>query len=535
MITDFQDHSTPSEFDADVCIVGAGAAGIALALDFDGGPYGTLVLESGGLAPEPATQALYDSAVVGLSHNGIHGGRARTFGGTTTLWAGQALPLDSFDFDTRDWVPESGWPIGYADVQPYYERAAAIMGLPAATHDKRSWPNALPSPPNYDATKFRPLYSQFTARPNFATTYRDALSKSKNVTVLLHANVTSLDVNEDTSRVTGATIRTLSGKSGRVRARVVIVCCGGIETTRLLLASNQVAPNGLGNNHDVLGRYFQEHVHAKVYVTPHHRATFERLFNTRRANYGLVYPKIASTFDFQKTHRLLNVAADLGYELADDNPIDAAKNLLRWARSPGAGSFPTGALSATARGSGTLARATYRYAVQKRKLSEIGHMFLSLQSESVPNPQSRIRLATERDALGVPKTVLDWQITDHEVRTLNAFARALANEFERLDLATLDLSQFPLPTDPARLSDHVSDSYHHMGSTRMHSDPHRGVVNENCRVHGIENLYLASSSVFPTGGFSNPTLTLLALTYRLADRLKETLRRSSALDLRLAS
>jgi choline dehydrogenase-like flavoprotein len=528
MITDFQDPSAPSEFDVDVCIVGAGAAGTALALEFDGSPYRTLVLESGGLDPEPATQALYDSAVVGLSHNGVHGGRARIFGGTTTLWAGQALPLDPFDFDTREWVPESGWPIDYADIQPYYERAAMIMSLPAVTHDKRSWPSALPAPAPYDETTFRPLYSQFTARPNFATTYRSTLSESQNVAVLLHANVTSLNANEDASRVTGATLRTLSGRAGHVRARTVIVCCGGIETTRLLLASNQVAPNGLGNDHDVLGRYFQEHVHAKVYLTPRRRAQLERLFNTRRVDYGLVYPKIASTFDFQKTHRLLNVAADLGYELGDDSPIDAAKTLLGWARAPRGRSFPTGALAAAARGAGTLARATYRYALQKRKLSEVGRPFLSLQSESVPNPQSRIRLSTERDALGVPKTVLDWQITDHEVHTLNVFARALADEFDRLDLADLDLSSFPLPTDPARLDDHVNDSYHHMGSTRMHSDPRRGVVDGECRVHGIENLYLASSSVFPTGGFSNPTLTLLALTFRLADRLKETLRRSPA-------
>jgi choline dehydrogenase-like flavoprotein len=534
MIADFQQPSAPYEFDTDVCIVGAGAAGIALALEFDGTPYRTLVLESGGIAPEPDTQALYDSTVVGLSHNGIHGGRARTFGGTTTLWAGQALPLDPFDFDSRNWIPESGWPIGYGDIQPYYERAAMVMSLPTVTHDTRSWPSALPAPPAYDAMKFRPLYSQFTARPNFATTYREPLTRSRNVTVLLHANVTSLDANEDASRITGATIRTLSGRTGHVRARVVIVCCGGIETTRLLLASNQVAPNGLGNDYDVLGRYFQEHIHAKVYVTPRQRAQFERLFNTRRVDYGLVYPKIASTFDFQKTHRILNVAADLGYELADGNPIAAAKDLLHWARAPRARSFPSGALSTAVQGTGTLARATYRYAVQGRKLSEVGRMFLSLQSESIPNAQSRIRLNTERDALGVPKTILDWQIADLDVRTLNVFARALAAELDRLNLADLDLSDYPLSSEPARLENHVNDSYHHMGSTRMHRNPKRGVVNEDCRVHGIDNLYLASSSVFPTGGFSNPTLTLLALTYRLADFLKKTLRRSSAPAIRSA-
>ena len=270
MIADLDAMSAADPLAADVCIVGAGAAGITIAREFVGTPHSVILLEGGGEQQEKESQDPYASEVVGLPHAGVHDGRARVFGGTTTLWAGQVLPLFDVDFRHRPWVPESGWPIGPADLAPYYSRAEDVLQVPHRTYGPDTWPERAARPPAYDAGRFVGIYSQFCREPSFARKYGGLLRSASNVTVLTHANVTSLVTSADGRVVVEAHARSIGGASTVVRARHYIVCAGGIDSARLLLASDSVRPAGIGNDHDVVGRYFQDHPGVAAEEQPQH-------------------------------------------------------------------------------------------------------------------------------------------------------------------------------------------------------------------------------------------------------------------------
>ena len=262
MIVDFDDHENGHRFESDVCIVGGGAAAITIAREFFSTNISVVMLESGGTRWEVDTQELYRSEVVGVPHKGIHSGRARVLGGTTTLWAGQTLPLDEIDFARRLWVAHSGWPLERGELEPYYRRAEEILHLRPLDYEAREWPFPNQRPPAYDLALMRPVIAQFSPKPDFAAAYRGELSAATNVKVVLHANVVKLRTNDDASEAREVEIKSLTGKQGQAKARAYIICCGGIETPRLLLASDDSEKNGLGNRHDMVGRFFQDHLQA---------------------------------------------------------------------------------------------------------------------------------------------------------------------------------------------------------------------------------------------------------------------------------
>jgi choline dehydrogenase-like flavoprotein len=525
MVLDYNRFEDGSQVSADVCIIGGGAAGIAIALEFVGTKHDVLLLEAGGERPDAKAQRLYDTEPSDLEYRSAQEGRAVVLGGTTTLWAGQVLPLDALDFEQRDWVPESGWPWPLRTLAPYYRRAERLLGVPASSYDEASWPEASPRPPLVDRRHLSFRYSQFSPRPDFAAAFRSRLAAASNIRVLLHAGAVHITTRSNGAAVEKVEIRNLAGRSGSVTARHYVVCCGGIESARLLLVSNRVESGGLGNRHDLLGRYFQDHAHVKLRVRPAERRAFQTLFNTRRVGGVRCYPKIAATSEVQREHKTLNVGADACYEIDENSAVESAKLLFRAVRQT---ELRTQAPRALARVFGRpheLVGAAHRTLVLKQKASEgVGPVYMCIQCETLPNRDSRVLLGRSTDALGVPRVAIDWRMTELEKRTVELFARMLGDEFSRNGVGELDLSGLPLPSDARALRGCISPGHHHLGTTRMHADPRHGVVDPDCRVHGLANLHIASGSVFPTGGYSNPTLTILALSLRLADRLKESLR-----------
>jgi choline dehydrogenase-like flavoprotein len=500
MIVDFARAQAPTRFDADLCIVGAGAAGIAIALEFTRTRIKVVLLEGGGERPESDSQGLYHSELRGLRCSTVLDGRARVLGGTTTLWAGQALPLDEIDFAAREWVPCSGWPISLAQLQPYYRRAERLMRLPAVSYGEPGWPETLRTPPSSEGLRRR--FSTFARAPNFAASHRAALERAANVTVLLHANATALIPREDGARLAGIAIASLEGRAGDVRARRYVICCGGVETPRLLLASH-----GIGNDEDLVGRFFQEHVHVRLPVASPNRRAIARLFHSRRVDGVRHFAKLAATPALQRRERTLNVGADVSYD-PNANPALRAIKRREWV--------------AAARHPGQLAAAGYRRAIVGEKASEgFGTIYFCVQTETAPRRESRVTLDRRTDAIGMPRAVVDWRVGEPELRTAEMFAARLDSMLAVNDLGRL--VPVALERDLQRLSDQVAGGAHHIGTTRMAGDPRTGVVDRDCRVFGVENLFVAGSGVFPTSGWSNPTLTLLALAYRLADRLKTEL------------
>jgi choline dehydrogenase-like flavoprotein len=524
LIEDFNAFGDGTSLSADICIIGAGAAGITIAREFLGTRHKVLVLESGGFDPEAHSQQLYDSEVTGLPHTGVHDGRARIFGGTTTLWGGQALRFDEFDFRERSWVPNSGWPLSRAELDPYYDRAERVLQIgPHIPFQDLSASFGIQAPA-FDPQKLYMECSRWSPKPNFGTAYREELKRAANISVLLHANLTAIVTNAAATAVETVEFKTLGGKTGTAGARYYVICCGGIETARLLLASSRVEPHGVGNRHDLVGRCFQEHIHFNYgRLLTNQRAHLQDIFESFFVK-GLKHaPLVTLSQRMQTEKQLLSVHGMVMFEPAPDSGIAAMKKLFRAAIGR---SFSNVAelrrlIGTSLANPGELLRLAYRLRVQKRAATpRQGPILFGAQCEMAPNFESRVSLSETRDPLGMFRVRLDWRLGELERRTLAEFIRALAGEFQRLGLGSFDLEQVAALDHPEAWIERAHDSAHHMGTTRMHETPQLGVVDAQCRVHGIDNLYIGSSSVFPTSARSNPTLTILALCLRIADRLK---------------
>lgn len=524
MIKDFLEFDDEATLNSDFCIVGAGAAGITIAREFLGTGHTVVLLESGGLYTDTETHKLYESEVIGLPHTGVHVGRARVFGGTTTLWGGQALRFSAFDLQERGWVPFSGWPLSRQDLDPYYERADRVLQLGRRMSYNDLCASFAIEPAAFDSNRLYVQCSQWSPQPNFGTAYRHELKQARNISVLLHANVTGIITNQNASAVESLEFRTLTGKKGIAKARFYIICCGGIETARLLLASDRIERRGVGNRRDLVGRYFQEHIHIRcgdLLATNRERLqnTFESFFR-RRLKYA---PLITLSERVQTEKHLLSILGTVSFEPAADSSISALKTLFRAVIGK---SYPKPAelkhlLPKLVADPRELTALAYRFYVQKRaRTPKRGPIFIGAQCEMAPNPSSRIMLGDSRDSLGMRRVKVDWRLGEMERRTISEFIVTIATEFERLGFGRFDRHQIAALDDPVGWVEMAHDSAHHMGTTRMHETAELGVVDPNCQVHGIANLYIGSSAVFPTSACSNPTLTILALCLRTADRLK---------------
>ncbi len=521
MIADIYEFANESALHADLCIIGSGAAGIALAREFLGTSYSVIVLEAGGNRREEASQDPYRSLVTGLQHGGIHGGRVRTVGGATTLWAGQALPLFDIDFAKRDWVPYSGWPIDKGLLEPFYRRAEDVMQIPHVTNDARSWPAKAQA--TY-SDQFVGYFSQFTSTPSFSQKYRESLAAAPNIQLITHANVTSLQANSQASSLDRVEVRSLDAHRISVSARFFIVCCGGIESARLLLASNSVQKTGVGNARDVVGRFFQDHPGVALPVRPLEKKRFDATYNSARKNNVRYSIKVVASEALQQRERMLHIGGEIYYPSTEDNPVAAAKDLVKILRQPARlREFPS-VLARVARRPHSVVAALYRFYLHGTPPS-VGSTtpYIGFGGEQQPNPDSRLTLSDEVDVLGMPRSALHWRLTENDSYSMSTYIKALAGEWKRLGIAAVDLDQLPIMGREKGEHGGYVDASHHMGTTRMGTDLATSVVDANCQVHGYDNLYIGSSSVFPTGGFSNPTLTVLALCLRIGDRLKKQL------------
>lgn len=501
-------------------IVGAGAAGIAIAREFADTDISVSLIEAGGMSITEDMQSLFEADVEGLPHSGIRDGRARVFGGTTTLWAGQALPLRNIDFTRREWVPLSGWPITKQILEPYYRRSERVMKLPHSSYGSEGWESPTPSLRHLENEWLETRFSMFTHSPNFSSLYYEKLRTSNNINIILKYGITDIGFSQDGTTVEYIVISNTEGDSLRIESDIFVLCCGGIETPRLLMHLLGKANHNL----DALGKYFNEHLHIHVPFSIKNSSKVHTMFESRRNKKAIFYPKFVASTYFQEDNEILNVGADLIYKDDRDIYLDYLKRALRrfrnWEIVSGSQS-----LFRSMRQMDYVMGSILRYALGKRKLGEgLGNAFFSIQSECLPLEESRIELTDEYDRVGLPKMRLVWRLSRHELQSIRAFACELDKLLRTQGIGKLDMSFLPSSDDPEDWEGIIHDSYHHMGATRMSVSCDDGVVNSDCRVHGISNLFVASSSIFPTGGFSNPTLTLLALSLRLADHLKSLLK-----------
>ncbi|MGB6475024.1 MAG: GMC family oxidoreductase [Candidatus Sulfotelmatobacter sp.] len=522
MIADLNEATEPRSLSVDLCLVGSGAAGLAIASEMAKSSLTFAIAESGGLDFEPPTQALYDVDISGLPHPGSTQGRFRVCGGSTTMWGGQALPLMPLDFEPREWVPHSGWPISFDELRPFYQRACRFLLIDGMNFDTDLFSFLRTLPPAFDASQLSYHFSKWSPQPSVRERYLPALRQSQKCTLLLHANVTQIVLNPVSGQVTQVELQSLRGLSAIIRARAFVLGVGGIETARLLLANRKQRFNGIGNEHDLVGRFFQDHPSALVgSLKAASPARAQQLLNVFH-KHGLKYSvRCTATPQWERQHQTLNISMGATF-VQDDPTLQHVKDIYTALRQRRLGPDFAGKLLHSVLHPAAAISPAYHFLVRGKSFAPGARMLIGLTSEQQPNPESRILLSDKLDALGVPRANVRWQLTDLTLHTMRKFAATLRQQFAQAGIGEIELEPWLLEDSPEWTS-HINDQYHHIGTTRMNDSPRAGVVDRNCQVHGLPNLFIASSSVFPTSGHSNPTLTIIALCMRLADRLKQLL------------
>jgi choline dehydrogenase-like flavoprotein len=517
VFTDVRDIPSGGTIEADVCVVGGGAAGIALATEFADRPARVVVLESGGLRPEESPNIL--EIIAGPpARLAVDSSRRSCFGGNTNHWAGNCRPLDQADFASRDWIPHSGWPISAEELLPYYERAQLTCGLSDLRwYDLdacRPHLEHLPLSVDPAVLESRVLHTCPTLR--FAELHGDRLEASRNVQILLHARALSLKTNAGGDRVNAVEFVSKEGQRSRVEADVFVLAAGGIENPRLLLCSNDVSPNGVGNDHDLVGRFFMDHWYVELGLGGWDNGVDRRLYGGRQMVGGAsIWAQLVLSEALMRKERVPGLSLWFERAAPDAPSVDSTRRIVKslLGRRRPEQLITEARLLLT--DPGEVPRHLLRKLSHRSEVPLEGYA-LWVQVEQTPDPANRIRLSSSRDRFGQPHAELVLRLTEAELRGHILSLRHAADE---LGLSSARLGrQMELMLRAGR----HGFFWHHMGTTRMADDPTEGVIDRNCQVHGVSNLFVASSSAFPTGGTAAPTLTIVALALRLADHIRRT-------------
>lgn len=549
MIRDYLDPSCDGNHHADLCIIGAGPAGIAIAKAFVGSRCRVLLLESGGLETERRSQVLNEGTSVGPIHLDPARTRLRAYGGSCRLWGGGCMPLSRLDVEPRPWVPHSGWPIDYEDLEHYCQLALGLCAIEDEAPGRGSAGNGGRRRAGLDPALL--VDRPYTQSPVFfGETYRDMLAQSSNVELLLHANLLELVHDASDGRIESARIGNIEGRCGQVHALHYVLAAGGLENPRLLLLSDSAKPAGLGNDHGLVGRYFMDHprcVAGSLVAGPADRV-LRRYTREGKPSTTRTHAEISLSDDAQRRLGVLNGRAR-PYPVPRPTPpgVQALRDLRASLRAPRAThetdvdcdvlaglshGIPTPATPA-APGTEPRGRLALRMALHGTDVAKaavrrmcgrpsVGSERVDVMAyfEQAPNPDSRVRLGSRLDPLGQRSIEVDWRPTPLDLDSYRVASALFGQQLARYCRARFEPAAWladksVLPT--------FHSTAHHIGTTRMADNARDGVVDRHCRVHGIENLHVAGSSVFPTGGWAFPTLTIVALALRLAERLKPAL------------
>ena len=486
-------------FKTDVCIIGGGVAGLTLTRELAKSGLSVITLEGGGLKESKRSQAIYRGDRSGRKYFRLHRARRRYLGGSSNCWAGLCARLRPSDFEKRSWVPHSGWPITHKDIDPYYDEAGKILKI-GPFHpqlDQARAPGAHLSGPGLKLDGFESVFFQMSSPVRLGTLWLDELKNLDRAQVMVNANVSHLQLAQHGQAMDSVDCKVFDGPSFKVKAKYFVLACGGIENPRMLLNARDVAQQGIGNQHDLVGRYFMEHPHIDreslwlpAGVAPRLRY---RSFKRKKTK-DRIWPFLRPTAECLAQEELLDFSLVL---------FKRSKIAKEEKKHP--------LLTAVQRSS------EYLHSSSRKPKSILAYTFGN-PMEQAPNPDSRLMLNEDgdRDELGLIKSTLNWQLSSLEKRTLRrghellAEAVVLANHGRMRVTPTLNLDTFPKQT---------KGGYHHMGTTRMASNEREGVVDRDGKVFGVDNLYVAGSSIFTTSGAANPTLNIVALALRLAEHL----------------
>ncbi len=481
----------------DLAIVGGGPAGISIALALANTPLRVMLFESGGMTFNMKTQALYAGTKTGVRYLGLRASRMRYLGGGTNIWGGWIRPMDPLDFEQRNWMPHSGWPFGLDAIKPHYPRAQKLCEAgPWHYQAAESWSPEEGAMITLGEGGVTNRWFQFSRMRNsflpthFGERYADDLKRVRNLQVYLQANITRLGLAQDGGKLDQLDVATLTGRHFTVKPKCTILGMGAIEIARLMLASNDVVPAGVGNHNDLVGRYFADHPIPRDIATlvtfdgkmPHYYLHNQPMHN------AIMRAGLFPSASYRRAHGVM----DCSITIESPTKLD---------------DLGTAAVAATANALGVDG-------------SNAAAFTLGGGCEVTPDPDRRITLGHQRDALGMPEINLAMRLSDSDLAHFRSTLKELGRQLleSRVGMIRLNMkerSQWLAGLDWGN---------HHMGTARASTDPKKGVVDADLKVHGIANLYVAGSAIYPTYAAVNPTLSIVAMALRLADHVKGQLR-----------
>jgi choline dehydrogenase-like flavoprotein len=524
--------------EADVCVAGAGPAGLVVATELDVAGSDVVLVERGS-EPSPGE-------VAGV-YPALESTRAGGVGGTAALWDAELAPgrygarfapLSAIDFEEREGWPESGWPLRRSELDRWYTRAHELCRAgPYAYDGEAAHIHGLSRTGSLATGVLR-----FGLGEVFTERHRDAVRRSSRVTVMEPA--TAIDLRAERGAVTELRAATAPGRTFAVRARTYVLALGGIENARLLLLA------GLGNEHDLVGRFFMDHPTARCRLDAAPGSAHRlRAYDVRQVDGGAVVQTIVLPEETLERQQLLNggffIVPALDREV---RAVQSARTLAAAARRRrlpagvrsdvrnvvvGIDAIAVAAHRRLAR-SAPLLRPTTRLSRRFGLLDTLGVGAVSGWSglrkeprtfdvyhvvEQAPERERRVTLGGGRDRFGSPVAHLRFFVSERELTSLERTEELVGGELARAGLGRVRTARELAPDGDLTAALHPS-AHHHLGTTRMHGDPRRGVVDADGRVHGVRNLFVIGGSVFPTSGYVNPTLTIVALAARLAAHLR---------------
>lgn len=539
MILDSRSLDNGVNLTAAVIIIGGGVAGITMALELEAKNIDTILLESGGRTPDDATRDLYRGESTEIPYRFADGCRSRFLGGSSNCWGGWCRPLDDWDFEKRDWIAHSGWPIDANDLGPYYPRTHRFLELGPFNYDIGEFEKAigkadvrrmpLPTGRVWDSI------SQFSPPTRLGKRFGAELERATNVRTYLYANVIDIEISSDARDVRRLHCRTLSGRTFTATGRLYVLATGGIENARLLLASNKGCAKGVGNQYDLVGRYFMEH--PRIYSGSlqfrgawHRNKLFDFKYHYQNNAVAASGTRIAAALSLsretQERERVTNARVWFCSIFPGDNS-ESSRALIRIKRrledrEPPETTLTGDVMTLASHPINTIGFIIARFHKLRALVRDVTFHAIV---EPEPDPEARVTLSADhKDALGLPRVRVGWKLSQMVRRTFDRNFAIIGDELRQAGVAEVTLgpkleggTTWPDTLDP-------EGTWHHMGTTRMHDSPRHGVVDRNCKVHGMDNLFIAGSSVFPTAGSNFPTQTIVALSIRLSEHIAEKLK-----------
>jgi hypothetical protein len=530
MIIDFNNSSVNVDFHCDVCIVGGGPAGISLALELNEQGLSTCLIESGGLKISRKNQRLNRVNNLGIPYKDLSVQRGRFLGGSSNLWGGNCIPLDPIDFRAIKARDFNSWPFSYSSLEPYIVKAQMLLGIDSSRFGDGLLQKIKLAPNQTEDGLFDFKAWQFCDFPfRFGDKFYDQLSSFKRITVVLNANIVDFEFFPGEVEASSVVIKNLTGKKRRMKAANFVLACGGVENARILLNVADSSCSSVLSDLDAIGRNFSEHPNATIGYLEGENA--RKIYEAHKIKYidgsKEIKPGLGISSKVQEEKGVLNGIVSIWPVSIENNTVTRAKLLFELFRKkefglkfllntflvlPGIVSLLPHVRHRIRGGITSSPQRTDRFEVR-------------LMTETVSNPFSRVELTSQKDSIGLRLASLDWRLTERDKASFLSIAKLAKVHFEKEQGVELLLERWVTDEsmDWTRFINHDGHYGHHMGTTKMGVNHNDSVVDQNCKVHGLKNIYIAGSSVFPTFGFANPTLTIVALSIKLAGHLRQKL------------